>query len=113
MFDLQEETLDLTAEDVYFTMGLSHRGAPMNRERISQGGDPLHVQDYIDTYCVPGTQKSRTQILISQITSFPLKVIMSTIVKVEGSSALHLALRLICALQWSAYGEWCMTGVRD
>ena len=54
-------------------------------------GDPLGVQDYINTYCVSGTQKIGTQILISQITSFSLKVLVSTIVRVARSFALHLA----------------------
>ena len=43
MFDLQGETLELTAEDIYFIMGLSHRGAPLNFSGTDRWGDPLSV----------------------------------------------------------------------
>ena len=59
---------------------------------IGCGGDPLSVQDYVNTYCFPGTHKSGTQIPIAQITSFPLKVLVTTVVRVAGSSTLHLAM---------------------
>ena len=43
MFNIQGETLELTAEDIYFITGLSHRGAPVNLEGTGRGGDPLRV----------------------------------------------------------------------
>ena len=43
MFDLQGETLELTTEDIYIIMGLSHRGAPLNFGGIDRWGDPLSV----------------------------------------------------------------------
>ena len=43
LLELQGETLELTAEDVYFIMDLSHRGEPMNMEGTGRGGDPLSV----------------------------------------------------------------------
>ena len=55
LFDLQGETLELTIEDIYFITGLSPRGIPMNLEGTGRGGDPMSVQDYIDTYYLPGT----------------------------------------------------------
>ena len=60
-------------------------------EGTNWGNDPLSVQDYINTYFLPRTQKSGTQIPIGQITRFPLKFIVSTIARVAGSSTLHLA----------------------
>ena len=30
MFEIQGETLELIAEDIYFITGLSHQGEPMN-----------------------------------------------------------------------------------
>ena len=63
----------------------------MNLEGTSRGGDLLSVQNYIDTYCAPGTQKMGTCIPIAHIHSFPLQVLVSTIVRVTGSSSLHLA----------------------
>ena len=55
LFNLHDESLELTTEDIYFISGFSHRGEPVNMEGIGRGGDPLSVQDYINTYCVPGT----------------------------------------------------------
>ena len=62
----------------------------MNLGDIGHGGDPISIQDYVNTYCVPGTKKLGTQISISHITSLALKVLVSTIVRVEGSFTLHL-----------------------
>ena len=53
MFDLHNEALDITTEDIYFIMGLSHRGVAMNLSDSDCGGDPLSVQDYVNTYCLP------------------------------------------------------------
>ena len=91
MFDLQGETLDITAEDIYFVTGLFNRVESLNLGGTGRGGDLLSVQDYVNTYCLPDTQKSGTQIPTAQITSFPLKVLVSTVVRVVGSSALPLA----------------------
>ena len=55
LFDLQGEILDITIEDIYFITGISRRGIPVNLEGTSRGGDSMSVQDYIDTYCTPGT----------------------------------------------------------
>ena len=43
MFDLQGESLEITSEDIYFIVGLSRRGAPINLEGTDRGGDPLSV----------------------------------------------------------------------
>ena len=43
MFDLQGETLEITSKDIYFIVGLSWRGAPVNLEGTDRGGDPLSV----------------------------------------------------------------------
>ena len=93
MFDLQGESLEITSEDVYFITGLSRRGAPMNLEGTNRGGDPLNVQNYIDIYCEPGMQKMSGCIPIFHICNFPLQVLVRTIVKVAGSSSLHLVTR--------------------
>ena len=63
-FDLHGEMLDITTEDIYFIMFLSHRGVPMNLIGSSRGHDPLSVQDYVNTYFLPGSQNSGTQVLI-------------------------------------------------
>ena len=63
----------------------------MNLSSSGCGGDPLSVQDYVNTYCVSRSQKSGTQVPIGQIESFPLKVIMSTITRVASVSYLHFS----------------------
>ena len=54
-FDLQGEILEITLEDIYFISGLSRWGAPVNLEGTGRGDELLSVQNYIDTYCAPGT----------------------------------------------------------
>ena len=54
-FDLQGEILEIALEDIYFIAGLSRQGGPINLEGIGRGDDLLSVQNYIDTYCMPGT----------------------------------------------------------
>ena len=72
-FDLQGEILEIALEDIYFIAGLSRWGTPVvNLEGTGRGGDLLSVQNYIDTYCMPGTQKRRTCIPIVHIHSLPL-----------------------------------------
>ena len=71
-FDLQCEILEITVENMYFITWLSHRGIPMNLEGTGKGGDPMSVQDYVDTYCTPGSQKKGSCILIVHIANFPL-----------------------------------------
>ena len=72
MFDLQGEFLEVTSEDVYFISSLSRRGALVNLEGTDRGGDLLSVQNYIDAYCAPGTQKRGSCILIVHIRRLPL-----------------------------------------
>ena len=92
MFDLQGEFLEITLEDIFIS-GLSRRGSLVNLEGTGRDGDLLSVQNYIDTYFAPGTQKRGSCILVVHIGSFPLQVLVSTIVRVAGSSSLHLATR--------------------
>ena len=79
MFNLQGETLDITTEDMYFITGLSRRGAPVNLE----GGDPLSVQNYIDVFCTPGTQKRGSCVPVVHIHDFTLQVLSSTIMRIS------------------------------
>ena len=54
-------------------MGVSRWGAPINLEGTYRGGDFLSVQDYINTYCMPGTQKMGTCM------SCPLKLTIKSV----------------------------------
>ena len=91
VFDLQGEILEVIVEDMYFITRLSRRGILVNLEGIGMGGDPMSVQDYVDTYYPKGTQKKGSCIPIVHITIFPLQVVVSTVVRIIGSSSLHLA----------------------
>ena len=80
-------------------------------EGTGRGGNLLSVQNYINTYFVPGTQKRGSCIPIVHICSLPLQVLASTIVRVAGSSSLHLATRnqmrlAVECLQGAIY-DWC------
>ena len=90
-FHLQGEILEVELEDIYFIKGLSRQGTPINLEGTRRGGDPMSVQDYINTYYMPGSQKKGSCIPIVHISNFPLQVLVSTIARVAGLSLLHLA----------------------
>ena len=72
MFDLHGETMEITTKDMYFITSLSQRGAPVNLEGTSRGSDPLSVQNYIDVFCTPGTQKRGICVPIAHIRDFTL-----------------------------------------
>ena len=111
VFGLQGETLEITSEDIYFIAGLSRRGSPINLEGTSRSGVPLSVQNYIDVYCSPGTQKRGSCIPITHIRDISLHVLASTIVRFAGSSSLHLAthtqMRLAVDCTQGALYDWC------
>ena len=83
----------------------------MNLEGTGRGGDLLSVQNYIDIYCELGTQNMGSCIPIVHIHNFPLQVLVSTIVRVVGSSSLHLAnrnqMRLEVDCMQGALYDWC------
>ena len=111
MFDLQGESLEIASEDIYFIAGLSRWGDPVNLEGTDKGDDPLSVQNYIDIYYAPGTQKRGSCIPIVHIRDLPLQVLTITIVRVVGSSSLHLATRnqmrlAVDCIQGGLY-DWC------
>ena len=69
---------------MYFINDLSHIGVLVNLAGTGRGGDPMSVQDYINTYCSLGTQKKGTCIPLSQITRFPLQVMVSMVTRIVG-----------------------------
>ena len=71
-FELQGEILEVDLEDIYFIIGLSLHGIPINLEGIGRGGDPMSVQDYLNTYCTLGSQKKGSCIPIVHISNFLL-----------------------------------------
>ena len=83
----------------------------MNLEGTDRVNDLLSVQNYIDIYCEPGTQKRGNYIPIVHICNFPLQVLASTIVRVARSSSLHLVtwnqMRLAVDCIQGALYDWC------
>ena len=53
VFDLQDEILEITMEDIYFIIGLLRRGVAMILTNSGHGVGALSVQDYVNTYNVP------------------------------------------------------------
>ena len=110
-FDLQGDILEIALEDICFIVGLSQQGAPVNLEGTDRGSDLLSVQNYIDTYCTLDTIERGTCIPIVHIRSLPLQVLVSTIVRVAGSSSLHLAtrnqMRIVVECLQGALFDWC------
>ena len=110
-FDIQGEILEITVEDMYFITWLSCRGMHVNLKGTGKGGDPMSVQYYVVTYCMPGSQKKGSCIPIVHISNFPLKVVVSTIVQVARSSSLHLAtwtqMRVVVEFLQGTVFDWC------
>ena len=90
-FDLQGEILEVALEEICFIAGLYRHGIPVNLEGTGRGSDPMSVQYYVHTYCMYESKKKGSCIPIVHITNFPLQVLVSTIVRVSGSSSLHLS----------------------
>ena len=90
----------------------SPRGILVNLEGTGRGGDAMSVQYYVDTYCMPRIEKKASCIPIAHIANFPLQIVVSTIVRVAGSSSLHLSTRTqmrvtMECLQGTMF-DWCL-----
>ena len=67
---LEEHSLTLMTEDIYFLNGLSRRGEPVNLRTFPLG--PFNIKDFIQMYCEASTEKIGSQVLIHNITSLTL-----------------------------------------
>ena len=86
----------------------------MNLEGPGRGGDPLSVQNYVDMFCTPGTQKRGNSVMIADIQDFTLQVLASTIVRLAGSSGLHMATRNQMRVAVDCFrGALSMIGARE
>lgn len=81
--------LHIDVEDIYFITGLSWRGDIVNLNGRASGC--LNILDYIDIYFTRGTNKEISQILIKNKRTFPIKIILFTIVRVVALSTSHQA----------------------
>ena len=83
----------------------------MNLEGTGRGGDPLSVQNYLYVFCTLGTQKRGSCVPVVHIRDSTLQVLASTIVRISGSSSLHLAtrnqMRLVVDCFCGVLYDWC------
>ena len=89
-FILDGMPLRLEVEDIYFILGLSHRGEVVNLRTRGVGGG-LTIEDYIVAYGIPNTEKIGIQVLVNVIQSLSLKVIVLVLERITGLESLHQA----------------------
>jgi hypothetical protein len=88
-FVVQDQVLTLEMEDIYFFMGLSHRGATVVLVGGKRDGAKW-VDDYMARYYHLDMKKSRNNLPISQVVDFTLGTILLTITLATGSTGSHL-----------------------
>ena len=86
-FMIDQMPLRVKIEDIYFIIGLSRRGEPVNFQHKATGG--LNVEDYIRVYYAEGTQKIRTQTPIRDVQGLHMKILIFAIFIVVRSTSLH------------------------
>jgi hypothetical protein len=59
---LEGQPLSPTTEDIYFLIGLSRKGEPINFRTFHPR--PHNLEDYIGMYCEVGTEKVGSQVKI-------------------------------------------------
>jgi hypothetical protein len=98
-FMLEGQSLVPTTEDIYFLIGLSRRGEPVNFRTFPI--EPLNIADLISLHCEARTNRLRSQVPISKITDLSLQVILLLIGRITGSTALHQAshTQMNCVIQ--------------
>ena len=96
VFWVDPHILKLELEDIYFLMGLSKRGEAITFS--GHQGSEYSTDDYIDEFCRVGACKVSGKIPIKDVTSLPLRTILFTLTKLEGSTGPNLALKSQMAL---------------
>jgi hypothetical protein len=86
-FNLEGQSLNPTTKDIYFLIGLSRRGEPVNLRNFPPG--PHNIEDYIGMYCEVGTEKVGSQVPIHKIKSLNLWIVLYMIGQITGSTTLH------------------------
>ena len=54
---IDDKSISLEVEDIYFLTSLSHRGKELNLHEGAREDASLTIQEYIVAYCEAGTQK--------------------------------------------------------
>jgi hypothetical protein len=98
-FMLEGQSLVPTTEDIYFLIGLSRRGEPINFWMFPAG--PRKISKLIAEHCEAGTNRVGSQVPISKISSLALQTILLLIGQITGSAALHQTSRaqMNCVIQ--------------
>ena len=83
--------LPIEVEDIYFLTGLSMRGSQAVLSG-AQGGEGS-LEDIIDQHCSLGIESQSRKLRINSIVDLPLRMVVHTIGKVEGTRSSHLTTR--------------------
>ena len=87
---MKNQVVLIIAEDVYFLIGLSRRGLPISLIGSTIGGETM--RDYVMQYFYPREEPSKDgKINIQDVRDFPLRTILFTIAKLDGTVTLHAA----------------------
>ena len=89
-FIIDNDPISFEVEDIYFLVGLSHRGRELNLCGGGRGDASLTIQEYIDTYCEDGTQKVASHIPIARIETLALRSIVFCLLKMSGTTSQHV-----------------------
>lgn len=81
--------LRIEVEDIYFIIGITQRGDPVDLHNKPTGG--LNIENYVHVYCVDDEKKVGTQIPIEYVRDLHMKILLFTIGRVAGSASLHQA----------------------
>ena len=87
-FHIDEMSLSIEVEDIYFIIGLSRQGEMVNLQSHGQGGG-LTIDEYIAVYCFPETEKVGSQILTNPIKILGSKAILLALGRIAGLDSLH------------------------
>jgi hypothetical protein len=87
-FNLNGKPLRIEVDDIYFLIGLSHRGEVVNLKSWRDGGG-MNIEDYIATHCVASIDKVGSQLPIGVIENLSLKIIALVLTWISGSASLH------------------------
>ena len=88
-FMVRDQMLEIEVDDIYFLMGLSHRGESVYFG--GRGGSGESVDSYVNDLCMEGTRKQGRKMPIQHVTDVPLKTILFTVTQLAGSTSTHLA----------------------
>ena len=88
-FMVGDQVLEMDINDIYFLMGLFHRGNPVSFG--GQGGSGESVDSYVNDLCMPGTCKEGGKLPIHHVTNVALQTIPFMVTRLVGSTSTHLA----------------------